>query len=113
MLEFNDILLLTVINCIISALFCIIAAILLHYFRNRDVEALYVKVESLDMNMRGVAGRASRTTNNERTEEALGKIAVLVQSGKSPQDAIKEVAMAYPDVALQIGKKLMSGKLGI
>jgi hypothetical protein len=52
---------------------------------------------------------ADKEERNERQQEAIGKVVLLLKEGKSPQDAMKAVAVEYPDVALHFAKKFGLG----
>jgi len=69
-------------------------------------------VESRINSIKGAKGRAQRADNEERLMLAVAEVAQAVQGGATPTDALKQVAMKYPDVAMKIGSKMLSGKLG-
>ncbi len=50
-------------------------------------------------------GNVRKAEENSRMESAMGEAVVLMKSGKQPMDAIKEVAVKYPDVAFKLAKK--------
>lgn len=109
MLELMDLVLLGIVSCIISAFVCILAALVSHTIRNRDVNVLSKKVESLEMAYRGGIGTSKREEQAARAEEAMAKAVMLIKEGKAPIEAIKEVAVAYPDVAMKMAKKFGIG----
>jgi len=71
------------------------------------------RIKRLENTLISGSGVASRQEKAERQQEAMLKVAELVKEGKDPKDALKEVAMAYPDVAMGlIQKALKGGNLG-
>jgi hypothetical protein len=111
MLDMNDIVLIACFTCIASAIFSLLFAVMSHFLRNRDVERLQGVCERIEKSVAGSVGRASREQNSERMNEAIAKVALLIKEGKQPADAIKAVAGEYPDVALMVGKKMLTGQL--
>lgn len=88
-----------------SMIFSVVCAICTQFIRDFRVARLERQVESLTMANHQEKAVEKRNAKSERQAEALAKVAALVQSGKSPMDAIKEVAMSYPDVAMELMKK--------
>lgn len=109
MLEFMDLLLLGLSSTVISAIVCVVCAVVMQTIRNRDVEDLYRKMESLEMTVRGAAGRESRADRTAKLEAAMLEAAQIMQDPKieDKKGAIIALAAKYPDVALHLGKKYM------
>lgn len=51
-------------------------------------------------------GVEARKEKAERMSSAMAEAMMAMKSGKPPAEVIKEVAAKYPDVALDIGKKI-------
>jgi len=61
---------------------------------------------SIYMREKGARGNEKRAENTERLSAAVVEAAALYKSGKTPVEIAKELLPKYPDVALQLGKKL-------
>jgi len=85
-------------GCVASALFLVLV--------NKRAQQLHnIKA--------GAVGRQARAEQEDRMMAAVAEFGKAVQEGKPMQDALKETAMKYPDVALKIGKKVLSGKMNL
>lgn len=109
--DVNDLVLLGLVSCAVSAIVCIIAAIIVFNLRSRDVEGLYAKVESIDMAQRGATGRNVRAEKAERMNSAMFEAMTMYKEGKPIQDILKEVGGKYPDVAIALASKFGGLKL--
>jgi len=109
MLELNDLLLLGLLCAVFSAIFSAIGAIATHFIRNRDVERLYVKVDSLEQAARGAIGRSKTEQNKEDMEAALIEGMTAIKGGAKPEEVIPALAAKYPNVALKLVKKFGIG----
>jgi len=79
---------------------------------------LAVRIQSLEqrlqqMHNNAVSGKgvSAKAEKAERTQEAMAQVMVGVQAGKDIKEVLKEVAGTYPDVAYDIGKKVLAGKM--
>lgn len=102
------------VSVISSLVFCAVSAWILHVFRNRYVDGelddLSARMGSIEMSLKGSVGRSNREAKAERQGEAITKAMMLFKDGKKPEEVLKEVGSAYPDVALDlISKKLLKG----
>jgi len=108
-MEVTDLVQLGIVSSIVSAVFCIVAASVLHNFRMRDVSILEARVNSLEMALRGEKGRAIRGENQEAEAALMAKVAAGVQSGKPIGDVLKEALASDPGTAMRLAKKLGIG----
>lgn len=104
-MELYDFMLLGLVSCAVSAVVSIIAAMVSHVIRNRDFYQLRREFESLDMSVKGYAGRNSRQEKAERQASAMAEAAALLQAGKKPDEIMKALLPKYPDIALDLAKK--------
>lgn len=108
-MEISDLVLLGCMCAFVSAIFSAIFALALHYVRNRDLEAqlrvLTSRIESVDMSVRGYAGRNSRTERTERLEAAVGEAALMLKDGKPPEEIMKALAPKYGDLIMPLLRK--------
>lgn len=109
-MELTDLVILGMLTTIISAFVCVIAAFVTHSIRNRDVNALYSKIESLEMMIRGNIGNQTRAAKAERMEAAMLEAGQIMQDPNitDKKAALIQLAGKYPDVALSIGKKYLN-----
>ena len=105
MLDIIDILLLGVVSSLVAVATSVVAALVSHQLRNKDVDALYGRIESLDMAIRGAQGRINRGAANEEMEQAIGEALAGLQSGQPPAEVIKAVVAKHPTTALALAKK--------
>jgi len=106
-MELNDLIVLGVLTTVISAFVCVLAALITHTIRNRDVNDIYRKMESLEMLIRGNLGNQARAAKAERMEAAMleaGQIMQNVDIVDKKAELIK-LAGKYPDIAMQLAKK--------
>lgn len=82
--------------------------------------ALSARVDGLEarfhrMHNQSISGDGTAVKNQkaERMSQAVAEAAALMQSGKKPEEALKEIAAKYPDVALDVIQKTMRGKGGL
>lgn len=61
------------------------------------------------MKMRGAKGKAVETENKEELQQALMEVAAEVQAGKTPQEALKAVALQHPQLAMKLAKRFGIG----
>lgn len=83
------------------------------YTLHSRVDGLETRFQRLHNELVSGSGSAAKSAKNERMSEAVSKAAELMQKGAKPEDALKEVAAAYPDVALSLLQKSMRNKGGI
>lgn len=107
MLEMNDLLLLGLFNVVISAVICVLMAIIIMQLRDRRLNMLEEEIYSLTQKVSGSIGNAAKAEKAERMQMAM------LEAGKIMQDpaitdkkaAIMQLAGKYPDVALGLAKK--------
>jgi len=74
-----------------------------------SLEARVFRMHNSSIAQSGVDAKENKAA---RMSEAVAKLAQRVGAGEAPADAAKAVAAEYPDVAMDVLKKAMSGKLG-
>jgi len=90
-----------------------VARLVMSFITERDLASLEARVKRIEMKLISGSGVDARQEKAERQQEAMLKAAELMKAGKEPKEALKEVAMAYPDVAMDLVQKAMrGGKLG-
>jgi hypothetical protein len=67
------------------------------------------RLYSLENSIKGSVGVAARAEKAERLTLAIAEGTKMVQEGKEVKEVIKELAIKYPDVALDIVKRLGKG----
>lgn len=78
-----------------------------------ELAAVRAQVMRLSNTIYSADGVKAREAKSERQQEAMLALATAVKGGKEPAEAVKEVAMQYPDVAMGLLQKaLKSGQLG-
>lgn len=105
MIEIMDLVILGLVSGFTALLVSSVAAYVLHERRNKDVNNLAARVESLEMSIRGAMGRANRAENDAETQAAIAEAMALIQSGKAPMDVLKELAPKYPKAIMNLAKK--------
>lgn len=75
-----------------------------NYAIERRISALEQHLDSVVKSVSGSKGQQQRQVNTERQQEALSAVVAAISSGANPTDAIKQVALSYPDVAQQLLK---------
>lgn len=81
-----------------------------NYSQHLRLQSLEFRVESLRNKIVSPMGVQARQEKAERQSEAMAKVMILVKDGKEYKEALIEVAKEYPDVALDLAKKVMTGK---
>lgn len=71
------------------------------------------RLESMENSVKGSAGRAVSMAKQERMQGAMLEAMQAFKEGKKPEEIMKEIGLKYPDVALDLGKKLMRGDIQI
>jgi len=107
MLELIDLVVLGIVSCLCAATVSIVAALVSHNMRNKDVANLYARVDSLEMAARGALGRANRDINKAEMEEALAQAAAVMANPeiKDKQAELLKIGLSHPNVALNLIKK--------
>jgi hypothetical protein len=103
--EMMDLLVLGIVTSIISILIGIICGMVSHVIRNKDLGMLIAKVDHIEMTRLSEKGANVRNEKRERTNMAMAEAAALYQSGKKPEEIMKELLPKYPDIALELVKK--------
>jgi len=106
-MELTDIVLLGLLSCVISSTVCIICALIVRSIRDRDVNTLYGRVESIEMHIRGGIGNQKRAEKAERMQMAMVDAAHIMKDEKitDKQQALLALALKYPEIALDMIKK--------
>lgn len=69
------------------------------------------EVMSVYMREKGNRGNAAREEKSSRMNEAILRAVTLQKEGMELKEMIPTLAKEFPDVALQLGAKIMSGKI--
>lgn len=109
MIELNDLIVLGLVSVATSLIISVVVAWVARGIRDRDVNSLYKRVESLEMSEKGNIGNAKRAEKNERRNAAMMEaLGVLNNPEIKPEDKQKHLlglAAKYPDVAIDLVKK--------
>jgi len=90
-----------------------IAGMVIDALTQRNIASLEHRTKRLELALISPKGVENRIAKEERMEEAMLRVAELIKEGKKPEEALKEVAMAYPDVAIgMVQRALKNGQLG-
>jgi uncharacterized membrane protein (DUF106 family) len=88
----------------------IIAVVVLKYLadyslmhRLASLEAEITKIKMGELSQRG---NAARREKEERMQAAMMEAMALVQQGANVQDVIKQIGIKYPDIAMDMIKKM-------
>lgn len=82
-----------------------IAGGIMGWFRMMQIDSLEARFKRLSNDLMSQDGVVSRHAQTERMSAAVAEVAAAIQAGKKPEDALKEVAVKYPDVAAKILQK--------
>jgi len=104
-MEIIDLVMLGILSTIISAIICVICAWIVLGIRMRDVNSLYIRIESLENSIKGQKGNSVKAEKSERMQEALAKGMLLLQQGKKPEEIVKELGVTHSDVLVDVAKK--------
>lgn len=123
-MDYSNLILLTVLSAVFSLIFSILASMLLSYLRDYSTQTSIAELNrhviSLNNRISRDISAETRQGNKERMGEAVA--AATEAYGKIMKESpdldkrqvmlkvIAEVGMQYPDVALQLGKQMLSGK---
>lgn len=115
MLEIAEILLLTAVVLLLTAIFSAVFAVLVRTLLDQKKETrlsiLEDEVERLIKTFAGTRGQQVRQEKNERIQAAMMEAAALFQAGKKPEEIAKELLPKYPDITMDLFLKLQKGKL--
>jgi len=106
-MELNDWVLIVGICAVFSGIFSIFLGLIMGYVRDFRVTKLEDAVESIRMGEYSAKGNAKRAEKAERTQQAMLEVAAIMKDPetKDKQGAIMNLAMKYPDIALDLIKK--------
>lgn len=106
-MELNDLVLIGLVSVTISAIIGVLIAWIARGIRERDVGRLEMRVESLEMSRKGDLGNSKRAEKAERMQMAMVEVAAIMKNPEiaDKQGAIMQLAMKYPDIAMDLLKK--------
>jgi len=105
-METNDWMLLLAVIAVFSAIFSVLCAIALTYFRDFRISRLEKAVDSMYHSNAAAMSASSRQEKAERQEAAMLAFASAMQKPDAKiADVLKEVGAQYPDVAMNLIKK--------
>lgn len=82
------------------------------WLASHRIQQLEYKLEQLHLRTISGAGVASRQEKAERMSAAMAEaIAGMQKEGANATEVLKAIALKYPDVALDVAKKVMKGKV--
>lgn len=119
-MELNDLLLFACLNTVFICIVSVIVALVLRWIMDFN---LMKRLESCEMSVKGFKSSGARTERSARMNEAVLRAAELYKAsqgldGSAKPDLLKvvgQVAMEYPDIALQVPGELAkwAKKMGI
>ena len=73
---------------------------------------LHNRLLSLENSIRGNKGVAVKVGREQRMSAAIAEGAAMLKEGTAPLEVVKSLAPRYPDVAMELVKKISKGELG-
>lgn len=96
-----------VISAFLSGVFGLIFAYGTLFIRDYRLTKMEKEVERLGMVQNGASGQQRKAEKAERMQTAMVEVAAIMKNPEIPdkQKAIMELALKYPDIALDLVKK--------
>jgi hypothetical protein len=85
-----------------------LANLIYGYFGYHNLDS---RLLSLENTIRGNKGVAVKAGKEQRMAAAIAEGAAMLQQGHKPADILKALAPRYPDVAMDMVKKLAKGEI--
>jgi len=106
-MELTDWVLIGLISAVFCATFSVIGAYATLLFRDYRVSRLENTVEKLVAGQYSVMGNQKKVEKAERMQTAMLEVAAIMKNAEitDKQGAIMQLAMKYPDIALDLIKK--------
>ena len=106
-MEVNDWILIVVFIASFSILFGILVGYISTLFRDYRVSKLEKEVERLGAVQNSASGKVARQEKAERMQMAMVEVAAIMKNPEiaDKQGAIMQLAMKYPDIAMDLLKK--------
>lgn len=106
-MEVNDWVLIVGICVVATGCFTVLAWSLMGYIRDFRITKLENAVDSIQMTEKSAKGVSARAEKAERMQTAMVEVAAIMKNPEIPdkQGAIMQLALKYPDIALDLVKK--------
>lgn len=106
-MELNDWAGIVAICAVFSGIFCLFSGLMMSYVRDYRITKLEDAVESIRMGENSARGNAKRAEKAERMQQAMVEAASIMKNDeiKDKQAAVLNLALKYPDIAMDLVKK--------
>lgn len=112
-MELYDLLLLGLFCTVISAVFSVIFAYGVAYFRDnalsRRISVIEADLENVELTVRGARGNAKQVEYKQADAALMARVAAGIQAGKPIPEVLKEVMASDPETAMRLAKKFGIG----